>query len=47
MTPVELLSDNPLGRFGLISQLVTGPPPTLGLLADIATPRVSVMFSVA
>ena len=47
MAPVVLLKVRPMGRSGLISQLDTVPPPTLGVLAVIATPCVSVMFSVA
>ena len=52
MTPIELiqklkLNDIPDGIDGLISQLVTLPPLTLGLLLVIVTTWVNVMFSVA
>jgi len=45
MAPVELLNAKPLGRLGLISQDVTAPPLTLGVLVVIAVPFVRVMFS--
>ena len=47
MTPVLELKANPLGTEGLISQLVTAPPLTLGLFWAMAMPWVNVMFSVA
>ena len=47
MTPVLELNDIPDGMDGLISQLVTLTPLTLGLLLVIVTPWVKVMFSVA
>ena len=47
MTPVLELKVNPCGTEGLISQLVTAPPLTLGLFVAMAVPWVNVMFSVA
>ena len=45
MAPVLELNNKPLGTAGVISQLVTAPPPTLGVLVLMATPLVKVMFS--
>jgi len=45
MAPVEVLKERPLGKEGLISQLVTAPPLTLGVLVVIAVPFSRVMFS--
>ena len=45
MAPVEVLKERPVGSAGLISQLVTAPPLTLGVLVVIAVPFVRVMFS--
>jgi len=45
MAPVELLNAKPLGRLGLISQDVTAPPLTDGVLVVIAEPLVRVIFS--
>ena len=44
MAPVLVLNAKPLGRLGLISQLVTAPPLTLGVLVVIAVPFVRVML---
>ena len=46
ISPVLELRDKPVGSVGEISQLVTAPPLTLGVLAVIAVPLVRVMFSV-
>ena len=45
IAPVLALNAKPLGRLGLISQLVTAPPLTLGVLVVIAVPFSRVMFS--
>jgi len=45
MAPVEVLKERPDGKEGLISQLVTVPPLTLGVLVVIAVPFSRVMFS--
>jgi len=45
MAPVLVLNERPLGRLGLISQLVTVPPLTLGVLVVIAVPFSRVIFS--
>ena len=47
ISPVLELKANPLGTEGLISQLVTLPPPTLGVLVVMSVPFSRVMFSVA
>lgn len=47
MAPVLELNDNPDGTEGLISQLVTAPPLTVGVFVVISVPFSSVMFSVA
>ena len=47
MAPVEVLKERPDGTDGLISQLVTLPPPTLGVLVVMSVPFSRVMFSVA
>ena len=44
MAPVEVLKERPLGSEGLISQLVTSPPLTLGVLVVIAESFVRVML---
>ena len=45
MAPVLVLNAKPLGRLGLISQDVTAPPLTDGVLVVIAEPLVRVIFS--
>ena len=45
MAPVEVLKERPVGRLGLISQDVTVPPLTLGVLVVIVVPFSRVMFS--
>ena len=47
MTPVLALNAIPDGMDGLMVQLVTVPPPTVGVLAVMSVPFSSVMFSVA
>ena len=47
MAPLVLSRVSPVGSEGEISQLDTVPPPTLAVLAVIATLLVNVMFSVA
>ena len=45
MAPVLALNAIPNGMDGLMAQLVTVPPLTLGLLVAMAMPLVNVMFS--
>ena len=46
MAPVEVLKESPVGsEGGLISQDVTAPPLTLGVLVVMAVPFSRVMFS--
>ena len=45
MTPVLALNAIPDGMDGLMVQLVTVPPLTLGLFVAMAMPLVNVMFS--
>jgi len=45
MDPELELNDNPDGTEGLISQLVTVPPPTVAVLVVMSVPFSSVMFS--
>ena len=47
MDPVLELKDSPDGTEGLISQLVTLPPPTVAVLVVMSVPFSSVIFSVA
>lgn len=47
MAPVLELNDSPDGTEGLISQLVTVPPPTVAVFVVIVVPFSRVMFSVA
>ena len=47
MDPVLELNDSPDGTEGLISQLVTVPPPIVGVFVVMSDPFSSVMFSVA
>ena len=47
MDPVLELNDSPDGTEGLISQLVTVPPPIVGVFVVMSVPFSSVMFSVA
>ena len=47
MAPVLALNAIPNGMDGLMAQLVTVPPPTVGVLVVMSVPFSSVMFSVA
>ena len=45
MLPLVKPKERPVGRLGLISQLVTAPPLTLGVLVVMAVSFVRVIFS--
>ena len=45
MAPFEVLKERPDGKEGLISQLVTAPPLTLGVFVVIVVPFSRVIFS--